>query len=230
MAGLVLGAMGVTAAPGQAAAGVASARECQSYYGDPLPCRPPSSPGVSFYEADKGVHLFFRAGDTHGSTPTSWEYRLDEGAWVTFTPEPFEDDGYDYDSVRIFGLVPKRSYLIQLRQQSDLGPGAAWSMDYTAATVPDQPVITSVLVGEETTRITFTPGDWQGRWENGYKWRTSDDPDTENYLPTPVAEGPQRIAEVPSPDHGASYRLQIQAMNDIGRGAWSDVWIVTRPL
>lgn len=127
------------------------------------PKAPDAPTSLSATALDTGVKITFTPGADNGATITNYEYQLDSGNWVAFSPADTSSP------VFIFGLTNATQYSIKLRALNSVGNGAASdpvTVTPAAAPVPDgaslpelTPGTRKVLVDGKAVEVTLSVED-----------------------------------------------------------------------
>ncbi|MFC5500769.1 fibronectin type III domain-containing protein [Lysinimonas soli] len=166
----------------------------------------PGAPTITALGVGNGsVDVSFTPGFNGGGAVTSYQYRLNGGAWTTAsgTSSP----------ITIGGLGSGVSYAIELRAVNSAGPGAA-STPANAATpgAPGAPSVSSVTAGDGTATVVFTPGTTGGAPIDSYQYQT-----TVGGAWSPVAATSSPIV-ISGLTNGTGYSVSIRAVNAVGTG------------
>ncbi len=106
--------------------------------------------------------------NTGGSPITDYEYSIDNG--ITFT-----SSGTIISPLIITGLTNGTTYTIVIRAVNSQGKGEnSNSLSGTPSTVPDAPVLTTVIEGNQTLTVNFTQGSDGGSAITNYQYRFLD--------------------------------------------------------
>lgn len=113
----------------------------------------PDAPTITSVTAGDGqLEVAFTAGADNGSAITNYEYSLDGGSFVAFSPATTSSP------VVIDGLTNGTTYAVQLRAINDEGAGApSNSVDGTPVAVPAAPSIGAATAGNGQASVSFTP-------------------------------------------------------------------------
>ncbi|WP_336661024.1 fibronectin type III domain-containing protein [Leucobacter sp. USHLN153] len=115
------------------------------------PMAPPSAPEITGVDSRDGMlETYFSVPET-GAAPTGYQYRVDDGPWVTLPTMS--------QPARIYGLKNGVAVAVQLRALSDFGVGAE-SEPRTGTPIgkPGAPTVTGVSVTSDSATISFTEG------------------------------------------------------------------------
>jgi titin len=127
------------------------------------PCASPDAPILTGVEgADESIIVSFLPGSSNGAEISSYEYSIDGG--VSYL-------SLGLDST-IYGLTNGTSYNVTLRAMNSVGPS---SPSVSSASViphkaPSPPTITSVLPGDNSLTVAFTPGNTNGSEVSYYEY------------------------------------------------------------
>ncbi|GMA95781.1 hypothetical protein GCM10025881_26050 [Pseudolysinimonas kribbensis] len=175
----------------------------------------PGAPTIGSVSAGAGsITVAFTTGFTGGDEITGYEYRLNgAGSWLPA-------DGATSPIV-ITGLDNGTSYSVELRAVNGSGTGAA-SAPATIITpdLPGAPAVASVLPGDGTATVVFTPGSTGGTPVDHLEVQTSAGGDwTRVGATSPVI--------LTGLDNGTTYAVSLRAVNAVGAGAGSAPVAVT---
>jgi hypothetical protein len=176
----------------------------------------PGAPTISSLGVGNGsLSVGFTTGFTGGGAITSYQYSLDAGAtWQTAsgTTSP----------ISITGLSAGVGYSVMLRAVNSVGPGAASApASATTPAAPGAPNVTSVVAGDGTATVNFTPGNTGGSPITGYKYQlTVSGP----WFAASTTASPLVISGL---SNGTIYSVSILAVNAVGDGAASPSTTVT---
>ena len=150
------------------------------------------------------VDLTWPAAGGNGSALTGYQISVNNG-----TPR----DINVVTSYRYSGLSDGTAYSFTVRACNDVGCGT-WSSSDSATTwgVPDQVGAPSVNGGDKTISATWSAPAANGSAIN--KYRVELDPGS-------VSDNTDRSKSWTGLQDGTSYRVRVQACNDVGCGAWS---------
>ncbi len=124
----------------------------------------------------------------------------------------------------ISGLIGGSSYDVRVRAENEDELLGAWSQPATAtplstSTVPAAPTAPTLNVGNASLRVTWVAPDDGGSAITGYHLRHSADGGTSW---TPITSGITGTSHtITGLTNGASYHVQVRAVNAVGDGAWS---------
>ena len=113
----------------------------------------PDAPTITSVTAGDGqLEVAFTAGADNGSAITNYEYSLDGGSFVAFSPATTSSP------VVIDGLTNGMTYSVQLRAVNSVGAGGpSNSVDGTPVAVPAAPSIGAATAGNGQASVSFTP-------------------------------------------------------------------------
>lgn len=171
------------------------------------PCTLPDAPILTGVQGgDERITVSFIPGSYDGGVEiSSYEYSLDDG--TTY----LELSG---DSV-IYGLNNGTSYNVKLRAINSVGASLSSASSSTVVPykAPSAPTITSVLGGDQSITVVFTPGDTNGSIVSRYEYA----------FVSYEVEGTFKIAtSIGSPivinglDNGTGYRVVLRAVSSLG--------------
>ena len=173
----------------------------------------PSAPTLSSAtRGDGSASLSFTPGSDGGSAIIRYEVSTDDGVnWATLATTG--------GSATVTGLTNGTPYTIKIRAVNAAGAGtASVGRAVTPATTPAAPTGLTVMPGDTTAAVTFTPGDDGGdaviRYEvstdNGTNWATLGGSGTVTGL-----------------TNGTPYAIKVRAVNGVGAGTASGGQTVT---
>ena len=150
---------------------------------------------------------FVTPGYDGGTAITSYQYSLDNGAWVTFPAMTLTQN--------ITGLTAGQTYSVRIRAANAAGGGAASNaISATAYTVPGAPTISSISGVDKTLTVNFTaPGTNGGSAITAYQYSL----DSGAWVGFSGLTSPQTISSLSI----QSYSVRIRAVNVVGGGAAS---------
>ena len=173
------------------------------------PQAPPGAPTITSVSTGIGTAtVAFTPGYLGGGTATDYQYQLDGGAWVSA--------GTTVSPITISGLADGTQYTIALRAASASGTGAA-SQPSTVTTpgVPAAPTVSSIVTGDGSLAIAFTPGNSGGTTVTGYQYQLiTNGP----WVDAPSLASPILVSGL---TNGTAYNVSVRAVNIIGAGAAS---------
>ncbi len=175
----------------------------------------PGAPTISALGVGNGsLTLSFTPGFNGGGAISSYQYQLNGGAWVTAngTSSP----------ITITGLASGTTYSVALRAVNASGPGAASApASATTPATPGAPTVTSVVAGDQTATVNFTPGTTGGAPINHYQYQTTSGG---SWTDVSASASPVVITGL---TNGVTYNVSIRAVNSAGTGAASTPTAVT---
>ena len=151
--------------------------------------------------------------------------------WVDWQPTSVSTTPW----TRITGLTNGTSYAVVVRAKNSVGAGPwsddGWGTPVAAASVPRQLTLPTVVVGDGSLTVSWSPPADGGSAITGYEvWYS---PDTSSQSRTrPTSSTSLTLTGV---TNGTSYRVHVRARNSVGVGEWSDaqwgtpVALVTAP-
>ncbi len=154
------------------------------------------------------------------------QHKLSTASWPT-------DDSTDTATINdgtatrhvISGLIGGSSYDVRVRAENEDTLLGAWSQPATAtplstSTVPAAPTAPTLEAGNASLRVTWTAPDDGGSAITGYNLRHSADGGTPW---TPITSGITGTSHtITGLTNGASYHVQVRAVNAVGDGGWSE--------
>jgi hypothetical protein len=121
-----------------------------------VPKAPDAPTSLSATALDTGVKITFTPGADNGSAITNYEYQLDSGSWVAFSPADTSSP------VIIFGLTNDTQYSIKLRAVNSVGssdPSDPVLVTPVAAPVKDGSSLPELTPGERQVLVDGQPVD-----------------------------------------------------------------------
>jgi titin len=180
------------------------------------PQGPPSAPTISSVVAQDGALQLGLTAPTSGATVTSYDYRLNGGAWVNVASAS--------TTLVIPGLLNGTSYTVEVRGESAVGAGTVSSPAVGAPqAVPGAPTISSLSAGARSLTIGFTTGFTGGGTITSYQY-TLDGGTT--WVTASATTSPITITGLAD---GTGYSVQLRAVNGSGAGAASAPASATTP-
>jgi hypothetical protein len=177
----------------------------------------PSAPTVSAITASaSSLAVVFQPGSNGGAAITSWEYRVDNGSWIS--------TGSLATGFVIGGLDNGTAYDISVRGVNSEGNGAAsTAVSATPVTLPGQPAIASITRADRSLSVAFvlssTGGSavtaWEYTTDGGTTWATATG--TTSPLVITALSGNPATRLVNS----TAYPVAIRAINAVGTGVAS---------
>ena len=179
-----------------------------------LPMEPQAPTGLSATVGDGSTTVSFTPGGDYFSDITNYEYRLDgTGSWTALSPAD------STSPVTISGLTNATAVDIELRAVNGIGSGAASSsLTVTPGSTPGAPRSVSVTSGDRQATINFAEPASNGGYtitnyeislNGGSSWTTR----TPASTTSPIT--------VTGLSNGATYQIQLRAVNTLGSGAAS---------
>jgi hypothetical protein len=172
---------------------------------------------VDVHDASASVHF---APPANGGLPiTKFEYRLDAGAWT--------DTGSLADEFVISGLTNGVTYSLVLRAVNSDGNGPASDAQLLRAfSTPAAPSLASIVPGDQSLAVAFTPGadggsaitTYQYSTDGGTTWRTR----VTGTVGSPLSITTTSEAGAATLTNGTIYAVQLRAVNAAGPGAASE--------
>jgi titin len=167
------------------------------------PCASPDAPILTGVEgADESIIVSFLPGSSNGAEISSYEYSIDGG--VSYL-------SLGLDST-IYGLTNGTSYNVTLRAMNSVG---ASSPSVSSASViphkaPSPPTITSVLPGDNSLTVAFTPGNTNGSEVSYYEYAF----ETNNGVGAfSLASSKQSPIVISGLENGVGYRVVLRAVS-----------------
>ena len=177
-----------------------------------IPSTTPEMPVIaSVVYRDQGASVFFTA-NNGGSALTELGYSLNDASYVSLAPVS--------SPVVLSGLTNGETYRVKLRTVNANGasPESASSPEFVPITIPDAPVITSVVPGNASLIVEFVDGSYNGSSVvTGYKYSVNDG----IYHSVGLVQSPYIIRE--GIVNGASYSVKIKSTNRAGDSPESSV-------
>jgi hypothetical protein len=179
------------------------------------PTAVPGAPTIT--QVSTGVataSVSFSPGFTGGGTITGYQYQLNGGSWVSASATT--------SPVAITGLSNGATYAIVLRAVNATGPGtASVATSVTTPAAPGVPTLASIVPGDRTASLVFTPGSTGGSTITSYQYSTNNGSTwtTATTLTSPVA--------VTGLTDGTAYPVELRAVNAVGAGPASASQSVT---
>ena len=170
------------------------------------PCASPDAPILTGVEgADERIIVSFIPGSSNGAEISSFEYSLDEGvSYMTLGSDS-----------TIYGLTNGTSYNVSLRAINSVGSS---SPSVSSASViphkaPSPPTITSVLPGDNSLTVAFTPGNTNGSVLSYYEYAF----ETDNVVGAfSLASSKQSPIVIGGLENGVGYRVVLRAVSSLG--------------
>jgi titin len=179
------------------------------------PLAVPGAPTISSLAVGNGsLTVAFTVGFNGGGAISSYQYRLNGVSWITATGTT--------SPLSIIGLAPGTAYAVELRAVNSAGAGAA-SVPANATTpgAPGTPNVSTVVAGDGSVTVNFTPGATGGTPVDHYEYQTA------------TGGGWTDVSSTTSPitigglSNGASVAVSIRAVNAVGAGTASAPVTVT---
>ncbi|MER3388456.1 MAG: fibronectin type III domain-containing protein [Microcella sp.] len=183
----------------------------------------PSAPAIaSITPGSTELRVRFDAASNGGSPITAYEYRVDDGAWVS--------TGGLGTAFSIAGLTNGTEYLVTVRAVNSVGVGP--SSEPVAATpvaLPGQPTIVSFLPTDRTLTLTVDLADdggtavigWQYSTDAGVTWALAGAESSPFSITSISSDVDARLV------NGENYAITVRAINAAGVGAASAPRILT---
>ena len=170
----------------------------------------PSAPvNLSSAPRDAGAVISFTPGADNGLAITHYQYSVNGGAWTSTSPSTTASP------MTVSGLVNDDTATVRIRAVSALGAGAASDTVTVKATqLPETPTALSVLRGDLSAEISFTPGQ---NGALGPVWNYQYQVDTGTWTDLAPFDASPPIT-VPLPDNNQAHTVRIRARNDAGPG------------
>lgn len=175
----------------------------------------PDAPTLQTINPGNGqLELVFGApSDNGGAIVTSYEYRINSGAWTAFSPNINTSPGV------ISGLTNGTSYSIELRALNSEGAGAASNgLSGTPRTTADAPTNLAPTPGDGQVSVAFTlPSNTGGAAITNYEYSTNGGLNWTAASPA-ASSSPVTISGL---TNGRAYNIVLRALNAAGPGAVS---------
>ena len=170
------------------------------------PCAKPDSPILTGVQsADQSIVVSFVPGSDNGSEIIYYEYSIDASNtyWVL-----------DADST-IRGLTNGTAYRVKIRAVNSIGTSlpSLTSAYVTPHSVPSVPTINSVVAGEKSITISFTPGNANGSVISRYEYAFVTDDVTGDFS---IASSTGSPIVINGLENGTSYRVVLRALSSLG--------------
>lgn len=185
----------------------------------------PDAPTIDTVTAGDGqLEVAFTAGADNGSAITNYEYSLDGGSFIAFSPAATASP------LGIDGMTNGTTYAVQLRAINDDGAGApSNSVDGTPVTVPGEPLQVKVSPGERSLSVS-----WVAPTNNGgspiLRYRAQANPTCEVEALTDEIPGETRYScTIRNLDPEQEYTVTVMAINDAGQSTEASGATSARP-
>jgi titin len=179
------------------------------------PVGTPSAPTVTDVSFVAGVaYVSFTEGATNGAGDIlNYKYTFDGGASYQFTAG-------NSSPLTITGLSYGNNYNLQLAAYTSKGVQGAMSAVHAFAgvSVPDTPLVTSIVAGDQSIAVVFVPGSSNGSAITGYEY-SLDSGTTFAEIATSSVPGGKRSATIAGLTNGTSYTVQMRAVSAVGASA-----------
>lgn len=161
---------------------------------------------------------FTTPSDNGGSEIINYEYQVDGGDWVAFSPD------VTTSPVTVTGLTNGTSHSIKLRAVNGVGSGTeSDSVQVVPAATPDAPTILQIVAGNETAGVSFTaPVNPGGSTISDYEYQL----DGGDWVSVGDTSSSFTITGL---INGQTYSVKIRAVNGSGGGLESNT-VLTRPV
>jgi titin len=175
----------------------------------------PGAPTISSLAVGNGsLSVAFTPGFNGGGVISSYQYRLNGGNWVTATGVT--------SPIAIAGLSAGTDYSVELRAINSAGAGApsAPAMVMTPG-APGAPTVGSVIAGDGTVIVNFTPGSTGGTPIDHYQYQTET---AGSWFTASTSTSPITVTGL---SNGTPVTVSIRAVNAVGAGTASTPVTVT---
>lgn len=179
------------------------------------PCAVPNAPLLTGVEGgDSTIVVSFIPGDSNGAAITLYEYSLNGG--VSFSTLA---DSVPYT---IYGVENGTDYTVCVRATNSVGVSAQSNVSATVVpfSAPAAPVINTVVSGDKTLTVGFTPGEANGSVVARYEYSL-----VENGVAGPFQVAPSLASpiEIPGLVNGTGYQVVLRAVSTRNAQSFSSV-------
>ena len=181
----------------------------------------PGTPsGLTATSGDGRATLNWGAPDDGGSPIKYYEYKVDDGGWVSTKGKSA--------SYTVTGLTNGETYRFRVRAVNSVGPGpASEPASATPATVPGAPRNLMATPGDQRVTLVWErPADNGGLPITGYEYSQKEENGSYGGWTSIDQSGPRETNEtsytVTGLENGTVYSFRVRAVNDMGPGDPSD--------
>jgi putative cell wall-binding protein len=169
----------------------------------------PGAPSITSTAVGVGsATIAFTPGFSGGAAITDYQYQLNGGSWVS--------SGSSTSPFTITGLANGTTYSVAIRAVNATGPGAASpSSSVTTPDLPAAPVVSSVVPGDSSVSIAFTPGATGGSTITSYQYQLTV---AGAWTTAPSLTSPIAVSALVN---GTTYAVSVRAVNAVGTGPGS---------
>jgi hypothetical protein len=169
----------------------------------------PGAPSITSTAVGVGsATISFTPGFSGGAAITDYQYQLNGGSWVS--------SGSSSSPFTITGLANGTTYSVAIRAVNATGAGTASpSSSVTTPALPAAPVVTSVVPGDSSVSIAFTPGATGGSTITSYQYQLTV---AGGWTTAPSLTSPIAVSGLVN---GTTYAVSVRAVNAVGAGAGS---------
>jgi len=173
---------------------------------DPFtPCTIPDAPIITGLQSgNESIVVSYIPGSSNGAAISSYEYSIDaSNTFMTLSN----------DSI-IYNLSNGVTYNVKIRAVNSVGPSAP-SASFAVAPhkKPDAPTITSVLAGDQSITVAFTPGATNGSVISRYEYAYVIGGEVKTFA---IAQAISSPFDINGLDNGTGYILVLRAVSTLG--------------
>jgi hypothetical protein len=181
-----------------------------------IPNVPAAPTGLSGVGGNEAIYVLFTPGNDGGSPITNYEYSIDGGPFIAFSP------AQTFSPVQISGLQNEISYSVVLRAVNSVGSGANSSSISVIPTITTLNM-TNLLIqldADNSSSYSGSGNTWTNLQSGGqYSATLQNNPSFNNINKYFTFDGNNQIAQIPAipatsiinPTRGSSFTLQIWA-------------------
>ncbi|MHB1884951.1 MAG: beta strand repeat-containing protein, partial [Acidimicrobiales bacterium] len=191
-----------------------------------IPVALPGAPTITSVQVGSSTaSIAFTPGSDGGSSITGYRYSTDGGSsWTPASASP----------ISLSGLSSGTSYDFEVEAVNASGDGAAAGTSFTTTAVPSAPVLSAIVSQNQALLVSFTVPASGGSPITDYEWSTDGGStwysESTHGTPCQSTSGSTGTCEIAtlSADgstaltNGATYSVELRAVNAVGHGAASD--------